>query len=85
MITLHNHELSRSEICVVNFLPPGNGLSLGKYFCAEKLTSATFFKYPYRPSLKFKISHVKDAANGNSEYKITTQSNTETIASGMEK
>ena len=27
-----NFKLSRSEICVANFIPPGNGASQGNYF-----------------------------------------------------
>ena len=32
-------QFSRGEICVANFLPPGNCASLGSYFCVRNLTS----------------------------------------------
>ena len=37
------NKLSRGEICVANFIPPGNGASLGGYFSVVTLKSDTSY------------------------------------------
>ena len=34
-----NLKLSRGEICVANFIPPGNGASLGSFLCSKYIES----------------------------------------------